>query len=248
MVVLCSMLNNSQNIYTCGLTTGYFLTLKKQYSIIECNFIETGRNRMERNRLKYLLEKIMRDRPKLFMYFCWCGLILDAQETSYLIQELAENQLVPKARSNVRDSAALDYLFHVDLVGTGAQCMIQKTLAPSGALPFQGDFLLPGPCASLSSFPLSVANPERSLESQGRTPMPRPAQNELHERTLSTAFKFSETSAGGSSLGGKVHSTSWKALDHPHRASSLIPTKREECGSHTCTSTHTGEGQSIYTR
>lgn len=42
--------------------------------------------------------------------------------------------------------------------------------------------------------------------------MPRPAQNELHERTLNTAFKFSETSAGGSSLGWKVHSTSWKAI------------------------------------
>lgn len=64
---------------------GIFLTLKKQYSIIARNFIETGRNRMERNRLKYLLEKIVRDRPKLFMYFCWCGLMPDVQETSYLI-------------------------------------------------------------------------------------------------------------------------------------------------------------------
>ena len=69
--------------------------LKKQHSIIEYNFIVIGRKRIREIGLNVSLKKIMSDHPKLFMCFCWYGLIQDAQETSYLMKELGENKLVP---------------------------------------------------------------------------------------------------------------------------------------------------------
>ena len=69
--------------------------LKKQHSIIEYNFIVIGRKRIREIGLNVSLKKIMREHPKLFMCFCWYGLIQDAQETSYLMKELGENKLVP---------------------------------------------------------------------------------------------------------------------------------------------------------